>query len=114
MAAPGTTAAEGDAAGLLPFGTARTSAAASADEAGSKGHVPHKVALGYMLLPDYIQTAALSRWAAAHHAEHITASDAMTATLLALSIAHIVCQVDGLSRQLPCLEHHEDQKPYAA
>jgi hypothetical protein len=71
IAAPGATAAEGGAAGLLPFGPARASAAAAAADApgSSKGHVPHKVALGYMLLPDYIQTAALNRWAGGCHVQ---------------------------------------------
>jgi hypothetical protein len=55
-------AAEGVAGGLLAMGAARSSAAAADDSGSSKGHVPHKVALGYMLLPDYVQTAALNRW----------------------------------------------------
>ncbi|KAF6252198.1 hypothetical protein COO60DRAFT_547764 [Scenedesmus sp. NREL 46B-D3] len=63
-AAAAAAAAEGTAGGLLALGPARTNAAAAAaaDDSGrSKGHVPHKVALGYMLLPEYVQTAALNR-----------------------------------------------------
>ncbi|WIA31383.1 hypothetical protein OEZ86_002282 [Tetradesmus obliquus] len=106
MAAPGTTAAEGDAAGLLPFGTARTSAAASADEVGSKGHVPHKVALGYMLLPDYIQTAALSRLKASLASLSATPPQRPTATpggtqfeLLLLALTARLSQWPQLERQ---------------
>jgi hypothetical protein len=61
-AAAGTAAAaEGAAGGLLPTGAARNSAATADDSGSSKGHVPHKVALGYMLLPEYVQTASLNR-----------------------------------------------------
>jgi hypothetical protein len=62
-AAAGTAAAaaEGAADGLLPPGAARNSAAAADDSGSSKGHVSHKVALGYMLLPDYVQTASVNR-----------------------------------------------------
>jgi hypothetical protein len=73
-AAASAPAADGAAGSLLAFGPARISAAAAADEPGSsKGHVPHKVALGYMLLPDYVQMAALNRWASSSHGQQQTA-----------------------------------------
>ncbi|WIA11303.1 hypothetical protein OEZ85_011426 [Tetradesmus obliquus] len=109
MAAPGTTAAEGDAAGLLPFGTARTSAAASADEAGGKGHVPHKVALGYMLLPDYIQTAALSRLKASLASLSAAPAQRPTATPGGTQFELLLLALTARLSQWPQLERQADQ-----